>query len=128
VSTQGKEIIAKVRVRAAANPDFVYKPVEGSLGVNTCLYVKNGAPSCLIGCGLWDVELITAELEHDETYVDDDSVLNETGAEELLAYLGTRLDRDEIDWLECVQSRQDRGTPWQIAVNKADDAYPQVAA
>lgn len=117
MSDIGEKIIAAVRGVAARNPSFVY-PNPGVHGaVDTmayCVYVREGGPSCLVGCALWDLDLIDTSLE--------EHPYNTVGVDDLLvAWLdGVELDLDEIEWLRNVQSGQDAEKPWAEAVKWAD--------
>lgn len=115
----GAQVIALVRAKAAADPEFVYKyPVEkpmlsGGIG-KSCMYVHNGFPSCLIGQALWDAGHIGATLENTE--------MNNDGVSDLLHKLGIyhEFSRDELAWLVQAQEQQDKGMPWGEAVAYAD--------
>lgn len=128
MSDIGQQVINAVRSKAAHNPTFVYKnpgftnPDLFGPG-EFCVYVKDGCPSCLIGQGLWDLNLIDASLENHE--------YNTVAADDLLAWLhaerdydlGLLLDPGEIDWLVQVQAAQDAEKPWAEAISFAD-SYP----
>lgn len=110
MSEAGQKLIAAVRARAAANPDFVYEWPEGLGG---CVNVLNGEGSCIVGCGALDSGLITAAYENTSS--------NDAGIYSLSSYLGQPFDDEELWWLEQVQCEQDSGTTWGEAVKMADD-------
>lgn len=118
MSEAGKKLIAAVRARAEANPDFEYEWPEGKGG---CVNVLNGKGSCIVGCGAMDTGLITAAYE--------DLTANEAGVQSLAFYLAERhdisLDQAEMDWLKEVQEQQDLGTPWGQAVRNADEYFAE---
>lgn len=109
MSERGQTLINIVRQKAAAEPDFVYVyPGE----TETCLYVHQGKPSCLIGQALFVTGLIDASLEK--------TPLNADICTTLFYHLELELDEDEISWLRAVQSKQDNGTAWADSVTWAD--------
>lgn len=105
MSEIGQQIIQAVRDVAARDPLHVF---EGE-----CVYVCDGAPACLIGCALWDLDLI------DETIAEKE--YNEESIDYFLNHLDIELDDDEVAWLESAQHEQDRMSTWQTAVRTADD-------
>lgn len=116
MSLIGDNLIRHVRAKAAAAPDFVYvSPNLGNLTTadDSCRYVHDGAPSCIIGHALWNAGLINSAFEWNQYNTDSVSAL--TGP------LSLDLDKDELTWLADVQWLQDRDTPWGEAVAKADE-------
>lgn len=112
MSDVGQEIINSVRRHAAVNPDYVYDNPSG------CVYVKDGQPSCLIGCALWELGFIDADFEFNSANV------GGVGAFLLCALGVPSLDPDEFNWLGCAQLSQDSGRPWGKAVAYADETVP----
>lgn len=114
MSEQGQKLIEAIRVKAEANPAFVYSRYN-EYHQPACVYVADGKPSCLVGHGLWDLGLIDAEFENVPQF-------NEVSVDGLAFEWGPlNLDDAEIDWLRCVQARQDEHYPWADAVAWADD-------
>lgn len=101
----GTELVAKVREIAAEQPDFVYKD-EG------CVYVRDGHGSCIIGRAAMELGYIDASLE--------EQGLNWETVTRLANHVGIDCTRNEILWLQTVQSDQDAGVPWGDAVRIAD--------
>lgn len=112
MSDIGQRLIAIVRQKAAAAPDFVYNPPIEEKG--TCVYVHDGKPSCLIGQALWGAGLIDASLE--------DSAYNtETSSPLISGYLSLiDIGINELTWLRAVQYKQDTRATWADAVAYAD--------
>ena len=106
MSDLGEQIIQAVRKAAADNPGFIYDEFN-------CVYVRDGQPACLVGHGLWDLDLIDANLERDQR-------LNGENIADLLCKFGHFLDQTEVEWLEIAQEQQDTGKSWGNAVRYAD--------
>lgn len=114
MSEVGQKIIASVRAHAAADPGFIYEAID--LGdETTCVYVKDGCPSCIVGKGLWDAGVIDATIEEKLA-----NKLPFTGFNKRLFPVIDDLDERELTWLGEVQMAQDAQTPWGIAVDTAD--------
>lgn len=79
-----------------------------------CVYVYDGAGSCLLGNALLDADIIDATF--------DKISMNKSHFRDVVDALGLSLDADEMSWLTEVQHQQDRKRPWGIAVIKADAA------
>lgn len=110
------------------DPGFVYRPGTSAQGNSSCVYVRDGEPSCLVGHVLARAGVAVEDLARmdegtpdsgteDEPAGDGDSesafeVLWENGA--LPDYL--EVTHDAADILIHVQSRQDQGTPWGDAL------------
>ncbi len=100
------QVAARVREIAAANPDYVYQPPEGT---TSCRYVDpwTGRGSCIVGRAL-------IELDLDDWIIEGKSagyVVNRTAG----------VSRDDVThWLDRVQANQDLGHPWARAVALAD--------
>lgn len=104
MSERGQALINEVRMVAAKNPDFVYQAPEDPAGASRgCLYVHDGCPSCLVGQAMWNLGMIDAELEGEES---------NHCAIRFFPRISAILDDDEIAWLGRVQERQDNGEPW----------------
>ena len=124
MSDIGQQIIAKIREHAAADPNFVYVLPGDS---PACLYVHEGAPSCIVGQALWDLKLIDASIELDTTEIPDDiyeSRPNTAGSATLLEHLGIGVDSDESRWIREVQRVQDNENTWGTAIEFADRRTP----
>lgn len=118
MSELGQKVIAAVRAHAAAKADYVYippdeEPEEGISG--TCVYVIDGAPSCLLGKGFWDLGLIDANAETELMNTLPFSPYNR----DHFGFM-TSMEEEEIDWLQSVQEQQDTKQPWGQAVAYAD--------
>lgn len=113
MSLIGENLIRRVREKAAAEPDRVYQSPLPFEDDDSCRYVHDGAPSCIIGHALWNAGLINSAFEWNQYNTDSVSAL--TGP------LSLDLDKDELTWLADVQWLQDRDTPWGEAVAKADE-------
>ncbi|MBO0676915.1 hypothetical protein JRC04_05520 [Mycolicibacterium sp. S2-37] len=143
MSEIGEKLIAAVRQAAAENPDFVYKVPElldedgntyldeyGDVAtVDGCVYVANGAPSCIVGHALWSEGLIDAAFDR----LNNDSIAALAGffynyhnktyaANKVVKLPGLEgLDEAEIRWLGNVQGHQDDEIAWGEAVRRADE-------
>lgn len=111
MSDVGQRLIAEVNRVASENPDFVYRAPGDRV---SCVYVRNGAPSCLVGHGLWNTGLIGAEFEN---LIQNGIKINTMGVGGALIALGVELDPEEVELLECIQDDQDCGTPWGECVS-----------
>ncbi|OQW34540.1 MAG: hypothetical protein A4E20_11000 [Nitrospira sp. SG-bin2] len=109
MSENGQKVIAAVRRIAAEQPGKTYVAPRTTSYVPQCVYVLNGAASCLVGHGLWDAGLIAADFE--------DCDFNCTGIEYVDDF---EIDRKERTWLAYAQDAQDRGETWSTAVSEAD--------
>lgn len=110
MSEIGKQIVQAVRDAAAAKPDYVYQGM--------CRYVIDGCPACLVGQALWDLGLISADVES--------RAANNDGVDGLFDLLGIEVDPDEEDWLRLAQESQDAEHPWSEAVRWADEYDPEI--
>lgn len=115
-TTTEHKLIELIRAKAEAKPDFVYEPLAGAGIGNSCVYVDDGKPSCIVGHGAWDAGLIGPEFQL--------SRHNSDGVIELLEHLSTISEFSGADraWLEAVQEAQDTGQTWAEAVKTADAA------
>ncbi len=110
-----KDIVARVRAIAAAQPDRRYKkPVVGG----NCMYVHGDKPGCIMGQALHaeGVPLdVLAECEGR-------SVIN------VIWHLEDWITREDLNpwvtWLGYVQASQDSGKTWGEAVQHADHLVP----
>lgn len=105
MSEIGQKIIAAVRDVANNDPGHVYEHEK-------CRYVVDGRPACLIGHALWNVGLISGDIEK--------STCNGEAVDYVAAFLGLDIDGSERDWLSNAQEVQDNGKPWEYAVQQAD--------
>jgi len=106
MSELGEKIIEGVRAAAAERPDYVYEKFGG------CRYIRDDAPSCLVGHGLWAAGLI------DKGWGGD--FLGDSSFENVAKEYGWPLDLNEVHWLSDAQDRQDEGCSWEAAVYYAD--------
>lgn len=102
-------LIRAVRAVAAEKSTVVYtKDKDG----DDCVYrEKTGEPSCLIGHAMSQIgqlDLITS----DDRNTDD--------IRHLMLSLQVNFTSTQIEWLEKVQKKQDRGLAWGEAVSMAD--------
>lgn len=103
------DLVQKVREIAAANPDFIYRPVKDESGLfPRCSYSRNGQASCLIGQGMAALGVSIEVLEQ----------LDEEGKSVGLIYSGD--ESQDIQWLDEVQAYQDSQMPWGRAIENAD--------
>jgi len=108
MSELGQKIIAEVRAKAAADPEYLYPRTEAG----GCSYLRNGQPSCIVGHALWNLGLIDAQWKGDDLGISDIS--------HIINHEGWELTIGEIDWLSKVQDNQDNGWPWGQSVARAD--------
>lgn len=115
-TTTEHKLIELIRAKAAANPDFVYEPLAGAGIGNSCVYVYDGKPSCIVGHGAWDSGLLGSSFES--------SRHNSDGVVELLESLSivAEFSRADLAWLESVQEAQDTGQTWAESIRSADFA------
>ena len=111
MSDVGQRLIAEVKRVAGEHPNFRYRTAGDT---TNCQYVKNGAPSCLVGHGLWNLGLIDADLER---LFRNGCSINSAGVRYAFDQLGLELDDDETGWLENAQDGQDSGLPWGECVS-----------
>lgn len=111
MSELGQKIIEGVRAAANKHPDHVYKKTD----MGGCQYVRDGAPSCIVGHALWAAGLIDSTCKFDER--------DNSGIDIIIRDEGWPLDVSEVDWLCRVQGEQDSGTPWGKAVELADKGF-----
>lgn len=119
----GQKLIASVRAKAEANPNFVYDKVKrvvvpGIPPAESCVYVMDGQPSCIVGHGLWEGGLINAEFEY--------SPSNGDAVRHLIDDMDLDIDPVEASWINTVQYEQDRQTPWGTAVAIADAQHADI--
>lgn len=110
----GERLIGLVRQKAGERPDYVYHAPGG----DTCAYVVNGEPSCLIGHALFEAGVIDAEFERHE---DNCHVFSF-----LYPELGLHLSPDELNWIDLVQNAQDANKPWGEAVKVGDNRLAEI--
>jgi hypothetical protein len=104
------DLISVVREVAEKNPTFVYD--VDSDGVNgSCVNFKDGAPSCIIGHGLYRLGMTETSMG---TYAQSSEVLS------VLDGFQIESTEKQSDWLSTVQNEQDLGYPWLDAVKLAD--------
>lgn len=110
------DLLDEVRKVAKDHPDQ-----RGDQGPELiCFYVKDGAPSCIVGHALWNLGLIDVEFEKDSS--------NELAITDLLGELDVDFGDSGVwprAWLSTVQRNQDCGTPWAMAVQAADEVMPR---
>jgi hypothetical protein len=103
------EVINAVTRLVEASPEFVYEsPVE-----TACVYVFDGAPSCLVGQAFAAVGVPLDTLE-DFDINDDSGLFASTSASTVADNLG--LTERTAFFLEAVQQRQDVQAPWKDAL------------
>lgn len=123
-------VLSTLRAVVAERPDHVYTrpvhmlPIIGSDGHKAadCLYVHTApddesdlTPGCLVGTVLHRLGVPLEELAGNEG----------TGGFEVAADHGVS---EGLCWfLGAVQSRQDSGKPWGVALASAEEDYPEVA-
>lgn len=108
MSETGQKLIAEIRQVAAERPNAI-------AGIGGCVYLtSDGAPSCLVGHALVNLDLIGDGVpdvwdwnSEDFGYVYDKA-------------LGLEIDGGEVAWIQAAQTAQDDAFPWSEAVAKAD--------
>lgn len=110
-------LIDEVRRIAYERPEFIYK---GDVAAG-CVYVHEGAPSCLIGHALWNLKLIDADFE-DACPDDLDLPCNSTPITRLITQrlVPVTATPAQKEWLSWVQEYQDNESPWGTATAQAD--------
>lgn len=109
MSDLGCQLIAEVRKVAADNPLFQYYNGEDE----SCKYISNGGPDCLIGHALWNIGLIDADWQGDRQ--------SRSDIRNIVEWAEWELDASEVDWLAHVQQSQDNSCPWGRCIRQADD-------
>lgn len=130
MSEVGQKVIATVRAKAAADPGYVYIPPVLSEGgdidgndVRSCVYVSHGYPSCIVGHGLWEAELIDGTFEEN---IANGYPFVPYNVDDGFGFMRA-MNPAEINWLSDVQREQDSRTPWGEAVRMADEIAEDVA-
>lgn len=98
-------------------PNFVYEPVTSG-GGHACKYQHNGAPSCGVGLAL---HIAGAPIQ---ALVDMDLDEYDTGINMVAWVLkdyGITLTSEAVAVLSRFQEKQDRSTPWGIALQEAKE-------
>jgi hypothetical protein len=104
-----------------AGDEFVYAPVEGPAGHNQCVYVDNGAPSCIVGRFLVNLGVTVERLKKaDEARygggLSAETLLRELTQEEVVSVW----DPSVVYALQDAQSAQDARDSWGEAVRRAN--------
>lgn len=115
-----EQVVNEVRRLAAEQPDFVYvNPVDPENA--DCLYVHNWGVldqpvvgGCIAGQALLNLGVPAWKL-HEEEYTSVGAILSKVGVT-----VDRGSDRDDLDWLDNVQAKQDIKIPWGAAVTAAD--------
>lgn len=120
MSDLGEQLIEIVRRKAGQQPFMEYVPelryVGNGINVpDSCKYMHDDGPGCIIGHALFEAGLIDGSLR------DDPDGLNCKVLEQLAETLELPLDEDELDWLCRVQGFQDAKQTWGNAVEFADE-------
>lgn len=108
---------------AETGEDFIYNPPMGTGG--TCVYVWEGAPSCLLGRALsrlgvpMDTLMACDELHPGAAH---GTVFGSWAMKQGLKTAGFELTMSATEWGHWVQMLQDDHVPWGVAVRRADDA------
>lgn len=106
------EVVGGLLVLAGANPRKTYRSPTGQ-GTG-CVNFHDGEPSCIVG-HLLAMHGVTEE----DLTVRDGTNLNVVTAKTLVQMGLLDVSEDALGLLMLVQSRQDRGTPWALAVAEA---------
>lgn len=119
MSDLGEQLIEIVRRKAGQQPFMVYEPEMRYIGKgisipDSCKYMHEDGPGCIIGHALFEAGLIDGSLR------DDPDDLNVQFFENLADALELPIDDAELLWLSQVQSYQDCKQTWGIAVQNAD--------
>ena len=112
------DVIAKTRVIAGANPDYIYQRTEGDL--STCTYVKHGMASCLFGRALSALGVLIEKIKVFDSGIMSMGISDvlETWDDELRFVNRTQ---ENVYWCERVQTKQDAKSRWEDAVAYADN-------
>jgi hypothetical protein len=100
-----RKLVDALREVAAGRPDYAYEPPGDGV---ECLYVHNGAPSCLVGHALHRLGVPLGAL-----YVIKPS-------DELIPQLFIEVGADVNVAVWNVQTAQDNGAPWGEAIMELD--------
>lgn len=117
-----KDVIKAVHDIAKERPEHVYIPAEDYM----CRYADGDEPSCLIGHALHRLGVPVETLQKFDS-------INLQGGDVLFIkdIFEGWLDNAnsslvEIDYLQYVQSWQDAGDPWAVAVEKAQQYFDEI--
>jgi len=103
--------------------DYVYTKRPFGHGASRCVYVYEGQPDCLVG------KFLAAQGVSIEHLAEGDTARFGSAAENLLDYLaqdrilGT--DTETVAFLANLQSEQDRGAEWGVALRRATEIMSQ---
>ncbi len=111
------QLMNEVRSLAEQNPDFIYD------GGGRCFYTKSihsEECGCIIGQAILKLQ---PNLRLYFQKIERGLIPNVTGLLPKLE-INYNQNKKKIDWLQCVQSSQDKGICWQNAVHTADMLEP----
>lgn len=110
-----EQLVQKVRERAQAHPDKVYKKDPDVDSGAIQVYAHSTEPGCIIGWALHDLGWSLDDLRTlDE--LDDPGIVDLVDCGKIP---GLTLGQASVDWLREVQRLQDYGEPWGDAVAQA---------
>lgn len=103
--------------------DYTYPAGDPDGSINTCVYVRDGEPSCLVGHALFIAGIDIDALADLDTYSETDvSTLargnEEVGQEPVLPRLAV-LSGDAVEVFQTAQMDQDQGRTWGEALSHA---------
>lgn len=110
------QLIERIRIVAATEPDFVYPPI-------VCTYLPNEMAhcGCIVGEALADLGVDRALLQIIDHLAPQGIPVN-WAARPVIAVLGDVVERDALLslWVSRVQNLQDEGVSWGDAIKTAD--------
>lgn len=107
-------IMTKLREVVAERPDFVYEPPDGS----TCVYVKDGAPSCLVAQVLVPLGALLGPLAEADT-----GTVPANGVRDVARTAGLDISAEAGEALDNAQLAQDTGHYWRYALARAEEVF-----
>lgn len=103
-----EQVMTTLRAVVAERPDYVYEEIAGD---DSCLYVHNGAPSCLVGHVLFRLGLPLDVLSENE------------GGSPGMSVREFGISHRAADVLDIAQARQDVGESWGDALAAAEGVW-----
>lgn len=101
---------------AKANPDFRYLTANNMELTESCLYVKDGQASCIVGQALHNLGVPLEEFEEHEQLQGSTTIKKILGMDDIQL----EFHRKELEWIDDVQESQDANVPWLDSVERAN--------
>lgn len=108
------EIMTTLRDVVAKRPDHVYEPLNGE----TCVYVADGAPSCLVGHVLVPLGASLLHLAEADT-----GMVPANGVRDVARLAGLDISETAGEALDAAQMAQDTGHLWSEALSRAEEVF-----